>query len=250
MIYDAFLFNNELDLLELRVNELSDCMEPVTHILVESKYTFTGKPKPLVFAENSERFADFPIMSISVDNTIETNDPWEREKFQRNIISNALKMMYPADKSVVIISDVDEIPHHEAVDSFAKRRFTENIDFAAFLMLKFGYYLNYKEVGEGWDRARIMTYKYLKEKTPEEVRNSGFENLLTGGGWHWSWLHDKAYDKLKAFSHTELNTPYTETAIDVRRNFWNGAEMEKVPIDETFPEYLRDNISKFKHLIK
>lgn len=250
MIYDAFLFNNELDLLELRVNELSDCIEPVTHILVESKFTFTGKPKPLVFADNSERFADFPIMSISVDNTIESDDPWEKERFQRNIISNALKMMCPADRSVVIVSDIDEIPHHKAVDSFCKRRSTENIDFAAFLMLKFGYYLNYKEAGGGWDRARIMTYKYLKDKAPEEVRNSGYENLLTGGGWHFSWMHDKAQEKLKSFSHTELDTGNNSLMIEGRMNFWNGVGMEEVSIDESFPEYLRNNISKFKHLIK
>ena len=62
--YDTFSFFNELDLLWLRVNELKE-LNPI-HVLVESKFTHTGDPKPLYFEENKEKFKDFNIRHIVV----------------------------------------------------------------------------------------------------------------------------------------------------------------------------------------
>ena len=45
MIYDCFTYFNEAEILEIRVNELAP-LKP-THVLIESKYTFTGKEKIL-----------------------------------------------------------------------------------------------------------------------------------------------------------------------------------------------------------
>ncbi|KAK1281923.1 hypothetical protein QJS10_CPB22g00211 [Acorus calamus] len=51
-VFDAVLFNNEIDLLELRWREL---LPHVTaFLLVESNSTFTSRPKPLFFAENQK----------------------------------------------------------------------------------------------------------------------------------------------------------------------------------------------------
>jgi beta-1,4-mannosyl-glycoprotein beta-1,4-N-acetylglucosaminyltransferase len=46
MIYDGFIFFNELDVLNIRLNEL-DC-EVDQFILVESTHTFTNIPKPFI----------------------------------------------------------------------------------------------------------------------------------------------------------------------------------------------------------
>ncbi len=176
----------------------------------------------------------------------ETDNPWEREKYQRNMIQGALKFLLAKDNDTVIISDVDEIPSHKAVDIFCGLNDTE---FASLMMKKYGYYLNYQEKDE-WDRARIFRYKYLKDKTPEEIRNSGYSIAMHNAGWHWSYLHPRIREKLNSFSHTEINTPQNLGKADEFINFWNGSDMKIVDIDETYPEYLRNNISKFKHLIK
>ena len=52
--WDAFLFCNELDLLEARLTELDSAV--YRHVLVEAPVTFQGDPKPLWYAENKERF--------------------------------------------------------------------------------------------------------------------------------------------------------------------------------------------------
>ena len=58
MIYDCFTFFNELELLELRLNELADVVDKF--VLVEATQTHTNKPKPLHYLENRARFSDVP----------------------------------------------------------------------------------------------------------------------------------------------------------------------------------------------
>ena len=60
-VIDAFPFHNEIDLLEVRLNELNDSVD--AHILVESTFTQFGEPKRLYFSEavksNPNRFSPF-----------------------------------------------------------------------------------------------------------------------------------------------------------------------------------------------
>ena len=56
-IYDCFLFFNELELLEIRLNVLNDVVD--YFVLVESTKTFTNHDKPLHYQENKEKFKDF-----------------------------------------------------------------------------------------------------------------------------------------------------------------------------------------------
>ena len=51
-IYDAFLFYNELDLLEIRLNILKDKVD--YFIIGEAVQCFNGNAKPLYFEENKE----------------------------------------------------------------------------------------------------------------------------------------------------------------------------------------------------
>lgn len=246
MIYDCFLYNGEKELLEIRLNEFMNCNAAVTHILVESAYTFTGVEKPMYFDQCKEEFQDWPIMSISVkDYPDEIKTPFEREAYQRNMIKKALKFLVPSNDSTIIISDVDEIINHMVIDNLS---LTEGL--AALILDKFGYYLNMLESRQSWDRARVFKYSYLNGKTPEEVRNSGYPQRIENAGWHFSWLHNRAKEKLKSFSHAELNNIDNELWIDRGLNFWNNAEMQSIAIDNSFPEYIRSNIDKFKHLIK
>ena len=64
MIYDCFIFFNELELLELRLNELAGVVDKF--VLVEATRTFTNEPKPLFFQENRARFREFDSRIIHV----------------------------------------------------------------------------------------------------------------------------------------------------------------------------------------
>ena len=56
-VVDAILMSNEVDLLEIRMNELDSVVDKF--FIIESNATFTGLPKKTHFADNRARFARF-----------------------------------------------------------------------------------------------------------------------------------------------------------------------------------------------
>jgi len=122
MIVDCFPFCDELDLLQIRLEELSGVVD--RFVLAEARCSFRGKPKPLYFQENTARFEPFlhKIEHLVVEFP-ETDDGWVREDYQRNALKRALENL-PADASV-FISDVDEIFRSSAMlEAAARSKFT------------------------------------------------------------------------------------------------------------------------------
>jgi len=56
-IFDSFIFFNELELLEMRLNILGDVVDKF--VLTESPFTVSGNEKPLYYEENKDKFAKF-----------------------------------------------------------------------------------------------------------------------------------------------------------------------------------------------
>ena len=56
-VFDSFIFFNELDLLEMRLNILNDVVDHF--VITESPFTVSGNEKPLYYQENKDRFGKF-----------------------------------------------------------------------------------------------------------------------------------------------------------------------------------------------
>ncbi|MBN1121147.1 MAG: hypothetical protein JXJ17_08715 [Anaerolineae bacterium] len=162
MIYDCFMFFNELDLLTLRLNELSPVVDRV--VLVEATKTFSLKPKPLYYLENKGRFEEFNdrIIHVIVDKypvlfnrykkvsflgflrRLFTSARFERvsyhsiDFYQKNHIMEGLKDCSPDD--LIIFSDLDEIPNPKQVESYK-----DVPGIRIFKLGSFYYYLNCKQ---------------------------------------------------------------------------------------------------------
>jgi len=109
-IIDCFLFNDELDVLEIRLSLLSPYVN--LFVLIESAKTFDGQDKPFYYEENRERFKDYSdkILYIKVEDM-----PEEKGKdYQRNAISDTIHYLHKQNNlnidDLVFISDVSEIP--------------------------------------------------------------------------------------------------------------------------------------------
>lgn len=244
MIYDCFLFHGEMDCLEIRTSELNG-ME-VKQVIVQAVETFTGK-------QNRElrHLIGENIISVIATRISNNSTAWEREEYQRNGIMGGLKDV--KDNDIIIISDVDEIPRALAVQEFIDKGY----DFAALKMDVFWYKLNCLAEKQTWCHPKIMRYSYLKDKTPNDVRGSGFPNVIDNAGWHFSYLGDENFivNKLESFSHQEYNTSEFKDKQGIRRkiesgmSLWGESKFEFLPLDNTFPEYVLNNQEKFKHLI-
>jgi len=247
-VYDCFTFYNELELLEIRLNELKDVVDKF--ILVESTATFTGKPKPLYFQENKERFKEFlpKIINVAIDGA--GGDPWSREKNTRNKMLDYLRDC--VDNDVIIISDIDEIPSASAVAFY-----TPDMGLRCFKQRLYYYYFNcylFK-----WFLAKILPYGFLKMTTPSKVRNTAVD-FIANGGWHFSFQGgvDSIIEKIQAWSHQEFNIPeiknreHIEKAMNEPSDLFGRPKIKLkfVPLDVTFPKYVIENKEKFKTWIK
>lgn len=242
MIYDCIIYNGEKDLLDIRLHETCLCDDWVTTVIIEADKTHTGLNKPYYFEEYKAEYSRFNLMYLKIV-IPEGLSPKDAEIYQRNEIKTALKFLSPNGSDKVIVSDVDEVPRARTVNIF-----NAGMDFAALIFDKYGYYLNWLESEQSWDRARIMSYSYLKDKLPNDVRDSGYDISLHHAGWHWSWAIDPV-KKLESFSHTELNTIQNLEKVSNKENIWSENKFQKIDINLSHPEYLYKNQDKFSHLI-
>lgn len=286
-IYDAFLFFNELELLELRMNILNDVVDHF--VIVESTKTFSSKDKQLFFGENKHLFDKFKdkIIHIIINDTpsnfskinyidspkseedlltnkilkyVDESPGWEHsnplhtqwgvETFQRESIIRGLTKC--DDDDIIVISDVDEIPN--PIELIKLKESPELV--SNFTQDMYYYYLNMLKE-RNWSGPKACSWNKLKTISLNSLRqNKHTTNTITNGGWHFSFMggESKIIEKLEAYAHQEFNTPYykqnVKNNIDSNNDPFFRGGLTQVPIDETYPKYLLENIEKYSHMIK
>lgn len=250
MRIDAFLFNSELDLLELRLRVLDPVMDKF--VIVESTVEFSGRPKPLYFGDNQERFAPWKdkIKHVVVDDTPDSGpNRWPREYFQRDAILRGLRGCRTND--LVFMSDLDEIPDPESV------RVNRHGGYHQVYTM---YYLNTVCTTENWVGTTAMYYFQYQHIGCQKMRNDRFYfQRVDQGGWHFAYVmtQDKMHEKLKAFAHAEHDNPQIHSVLEQRvsqlRDLF-GAHKEPLKTMDVatgyFPQYLKDNVLKYESWIK
>lgn len=248
MIYDCFLFFSELDLLDIRLNVMDKYVD--YFVLVESKKTFTFKDKPLYYEENNHLFKKFHNKIIHVVTDFETQSDWGNEFHQRECIKGALKDI--ADTDIVILSDLDEIPNLEGFN------FDIGTEVYGFNHQYYYYYLNCK-MSLTQCITKLFRAEHFKYRSAQEMRTFYPVEFIEKMGWHFSFMGGvkSIQDKMNAFAHQDINVPEYNSddaimsAIGEKRDLFNrDFSFEDVEIEKSFPEYIRKNQEKFKHLIK
>jgi beta-1,4-mannosyl-glycoprotein beta-1,4-N-acetylglucosaminyltransferase len=215
-IIDCFLFYNEIDLLNYRMNLLNDVVD--YFVIVESKYTFAGKEKKIYLKENKHLFEKFkdkmiPIVAnnapfkyteISMDN----NKQWVNEVYQRNAIQIGLENISLDPEDAIIITDIDEIIDPALLWEFKNKEIPLDIYSLEFDM--YYYNLNTK-LAEKWYIPKILSFQKYKElNIPIDNIRISNHPILRKSGWHLSYFGnaDSIINKIESFSHQELNTEY------------------------------------------
>jgi hypothetical protein len=267
-IYDCFTFFNELDLLEIRLNELWDVVD--YFVLAESNITHTGLFKPLYYETNQERFKPYAhkIRHIVVDDMPAGDDNnWFRENHQRRCLSKGLWDMEP--DSLVITTDVDEVPRASAIEGIKHDKENHRwILFAPQYLYKFNYMRIKTTNGLDWQAGpSIIVTTGAKFTDPQTERSFTFPwidlprhtKFVPHGGWHWSSLGNNQHciQKINSFVHTNENVPEVTENFDIDRFIRNkgshhapGQFFEIVSMDTYFPQYVLNNLSNFQsHIV-
>lgn len=264
-IYDCFIFNDEFDVLDIRLATLYGTVD--RFVLCEGTRTHSGKPKALHFDKNKERYAkylnkityvivdDYPKFPEPADLQSRADQAWARERHQRDGILHGLQGC--KDDDIILIGDADEIASPEAIKNYDPSQ-----GLCRLKQRLFYYYLNC-ENKDGWDWQKIAPYKIVKELTPCGVRYppAGDTPLIENAGNHFSFLGDaeNAIKKITDYAHVEfcndeiLNKERIEQLISEGRDiFGRDLKYEFVEIDDSYPAYVRERAIELwgKQLIK
>ena len=242
-IYDCFMFFNEIELLNLRLEYLSPHVD--FFVLVESRSSTQAKEKPLFFNENKSKFKKFlhKIKYIVINEFPVGAAPHTIETIQRNAMISCLSDCN--DDDLVMISDLDEIP----ILSNAPKKIYDGIVYH-FLQDQHIYFANiYKEKHIIWEGGtKLVTYKTINKNLLDELfvkygptflsqYNTGstltkirlYRNTryIYNGGYHLTYQGgvDKIMQKLMSFSHPELINSGKFNKKFITKNLENGIDI-------------------------
>lgn len=266
-VFDVFLFNGELDLLEIRLNLLSEYVDHF--VITESEKTHSGIPKELYYQTNKhlfEKFNDKIIYNVveqpsqdDLDEVIRLYNiaqyrTFQQDAYEKDSIKKVLVDIC-SDDDVIIWSDLDEIPNPDIIKEL--KTFYNPEEVYNFAQDNFQGYLNWIETTgtltsqtrdfeyEGypkWIGTKMCSFSILKKYTMTQMRrelHSERNVRLYPGGWHWSTVgspdklsyYDRILKKIKGASHVELNNEDLISTIPKR------IEEDRSPIGQDNARY-------------
>jgi predicted O-methyltransferase YrrM len=242
-IWDCVIFSGELDMLQMRFEELEDHVD--RFVVVEAGMTFQGDVKPLHFREHvgTPRFSRWLSRLSLVERPDLTGDSsWEREASQRE----ALRSVPFAPGDMVLLSDVDEIPSAEAIDS-ARRWLVDDPAVIVVFDQKFCCFAADLVNPRPWyGTVATLAKNVTSWQALREMTGITKAHVPVFGGFHFSWLGDKVdhLRKLGTFSHTELKAELgpklAEGYYTRERMHVDGNKLSLQPIDDSYPAFIRE----------
>ena len=257
-IFDLFPYNGEQQILEIKLNEMAGWVD--RFVIVESRQTFAGLPKPLQFEAARARFTawadriDYVVVDAFPDHVA---SPWARNFHQRDEAIRGIAGACAPD-DLVLLTDVDEIVDRRAVEPFAG-------EFAGLAMQTFRYFLNYRQAqpSEAPGSASVWKARYLQDVGSSYARNVlapwMTTDRLQDAGWRFTAIADPSVSVAGVRPHPELETGGRRAStrdqagaadlIEALRRGRFEAGWERWEIDERFPDFVRRNLQPLAALI-
>ena len=226
LLVDCFLYNDEVELLELRLQLLDTVVD--RFVIVASNETFTGIAKAEAFPVNNPLVLGYSdrvdlIMLDRLDGTT----AWEKESFSRNAMSDRLQELSSSD--LIMVSDIDEIPNPVILKKIKDEDRLQ--DSVVLELAYFNFKFNFKMfhglqaiwAGPVISRGNIF-------ESPQSMRDRRWSLMqdsatsISSAGWHFSFL-TKTGDitaKLASFSHQEKEIQEREMGAVSRPPRWSA----------------------------
>ena len=233
MIFDSFLFFQEIDILLIRLDYLYDLVDKF--IIVEAGESFTGKKKEFIFEKNIKIFEKY-IDKISyykindrhknynsiiefltnknsrvhskIKFFMDNHNYYDKQKihyildsYHRECIHIPLSKICN-DDDLIILSDLDEIPNREInknIKDIKKPSVCKQNEFKYFLNL----YSN-----NNWLGSTIINYCDLKSTSLNIIRRESINfNIVFPGGYHFTSIGKEKdiINKIENWGHQEFN---------------------------------------------
>ena len=256
MVIDVITYHNEAELFDLRYNILKDYVDQF--IVVESVTAFNGHTKELEFENIRDNYSRVRYYVNEDDYTQEEIEfarkspntggceRWMHEFLQKESIKKALTHL--KDDDIVFIGDVDEVVEPSICQSPPDK-------LTKFKLRVYSYYLNLRSNEQFWGPI-CARYADIKNECLNHLRNNGeTKNTHHELGWHFTNMGGLDAVKKKIFDQYNPDVFVNETYYNLENRFvkedYIGRSNISFEIDESeWPQYLKDNKKKYKHLFK
>jgi hypothetical protein len=237
MLIDAFMFLNEYDMLEGRLEYLYDTVD--YFLIVEADHTHSGNKKEMNYVKQFHRYKKYQSKILYYPLTIDLNDyegydfskpdhtnynlgPWKIERDQRDHMKRGLSLFDP--KSFVMIGDVDEVCTIQSIENSMKNYNHQSLGIGSNQEM-FWYNFNQREP-KHWSGTIMTTIANAIHNSPEEYRKARWNLPKTLYGYHMTYfMHvDEMKYKIESFSHQELNKDEFTNPEKIKERISKGIE--------------------------
>jgi beta-1,4-mannosyl-glycoprotein beta-1,4-N-acetylglucosaminyltransferase len=246
MIIDTTLFNNEFDMLDIRLALTQHYVD--RWVICEGNRTMSGRPKPYYLSENIERYAKWGdrIRVVKLD-VPESWTNWDIENGQRAALLEGYSDCNSED--IVMHSDLDEMINPELWNEIVAllnehdKPITCTLDM---FIYKFDQQVMRKWAGNVVARRRMFEepcklYKGLNagvghaQKKKDRGHCVPYEKTA---GWHWGWMGSDELLKTKAWSCIETQHRDADQMVESFRKLDAAAAINhKTPTQLVDPQY-------------
>lgn len=213
MLFDCFLYFDEKELLELRIELLKDIVDGF--IITDGDRTFKGDPKSFTCVDTIRELGlpeeKIQVLHVELPTPEDIPNPWAREYAQRDALGVGMRMTPP--DSVFFFSDVDEIPKPEALleavglakaDPSRCVRLSMPMFYGRADLRVVNPEGSPNEAPNNWTCGTVVLHEHL-DQTPSQIRQNP-NDIVVGScdaGWHFSWMGDakRMKRKVTSFSH-------------------------------------------------
>ena len=254
MIIDSFLFFQELDLLEIRLEYLYPLVDHF--IIVEARQSFKGSSKNFIFEQNRKRYKKYldKITYLKIEDIhfsyneliefleksnskvrktiskfIKKHDYYDKnnlsyilDSYHRECIHIALEQKCK-DGDIVLLSDLDEIPSFRIIKDLKKGK---NLNFPnVFIQHEFQYFLN-NYAKSDWHGTIACPYNLMKKYSLNELRNNSNKlSRILNSGYHFTSIGNKQaiINKIESWGHQEFNNEIIKKNLE--ENIKNGKDI-------------------------
>lgn len=227
MIIDTTLFNNEFDMLDIRLALTEHYVDK--WVICEGNRTMSGRPKPFYLSEAVDKY-DYlgdrlHIVQLDIP---ESWSNWDIENGQRAALLEAYKDCN--DNDIVMHSDLDEILNpllwNEIVDFMESQQKPVTCTLEMYIY-KFDQKLDRKWAGNVVARKSMFEdpcklYKGLDAGVGHAQKRKDRTHCVPfskNAGWHWGWMGNDEIIKSKAWSCIESQNRDGDEIVE---HFKNG----------------------------
>lgn len=285
-VIDIIPFFDEVDLLEIRLEVLSEIVD--LFIISEFSTSFSGEKKGYNFEKYRSRFAKFEHKIIyKAKSHTPDSDSFKNDHFQKNSLNNEVSE-YVTNDDLILFGDLDEIPNPRVLAK-AHKYIMNGTPLVHFAQIPFYGFLNMKDtsgklLSYAGDYPHILRKKWLGtiatnkklvlSQTMTQLRDPSFKEngkRLRNGGWHFSYcggmsssFEQRVRYKIINNAHQEFNNEDVLGRIEERRDNqedflgrkyrtrfgqWTSPKFKPVKFSNSFPEYIRLHSCKYPHLV-